>query len=95
MVQVLDGENLHGGTPLVEQLLLLTGMEGCVTQGELVGVSFLMGVIPHSLNSGVTRLPVCKAGCSGTGSIDLNLQNTPEGMNSDVFLSLASHSNSK
>ena len=39
----------------VERLLLLTaGMEGCVTPGELVGMSFLMGGATCSFISGVT-----------------------------------------
>ena len=95
MVQVLDGENLLGGTPFVEWLLLLTGMEGCVTPGELVGMSFLMGGATCSFISGVTGLPVCKAGCSSAGSIDWKLLNTPEGMNSVDFLSLATLFSSK
>ena len=96
MVQVLGGENLLGGTPFVEWLLFLTaGMEGCVTPGELVGMSFLMGGATCSFISGVTRLPVCKAGSSGTGSIDWKLLNAPEGMNTVEFLSLAALSNLK
>ena len=73
-VHSLDGENLLGGTPLVAWVDLLNTvgdeMEGCVTPGELVGMSFLMGCVPLSLNCGVTRLPVSKAGCSSPGSID-------------------------
>ena len=45
-------------------------MEGCVTPGELVGMSFLMDDVPLPLNCGVTGLPVGKAGCSSPGSID-------------------------
>ena len=48
-------------------------MEGCVTPGELVGMSCLMDAVPLSLNGGVTGLPIGKAGCSGPGSIDWKL----------------------
>ena len=96
MVQILDGGNLLSGTPFVEWLLLLTaGMEGCVTPGELVGMSFLMGGAPCSLNSGVTGLPVCKASCSSAGSIDWKFLDKLEGINSELFHSLLWVSNSK
>ena len=46
MVYVLDGENSLGATPLVEWAdLLTTGMEGCVTPGEQVGIG--SNVLPH------------------------------------------------
>ena len=83
--QVLDGENLLGGTPLVEWAdLLTTGMEGCVTPEELeelVAMFCLMDDIPFSCNAGVTRLPVCKAGCSVSGSIVWKFLDTLEGIN--------------
>ena len=70
-------------------------MEGCVTPGELIGMSFLMDDVPLSFNYGVTRLPVGKAGCSSAGSIDWKLLDECEGINSGMFLSLLSVSNSK
>ena len=70
-------------------------MEGCVTPGKLVGMSFLTDGIPLSLNYGVTGLPVGKAACSGPESIDWKLPDVLEGINSEMFLSLASLSNSK
>ena len=97
-VHSLDGENLLGGTPFVAWVDLLNtrgGMEGCVTSGELVGMSFLMVGVPLLLNCGVTRLPVGKAGCSSPGSIDWKLLDALEGINSEMFLSLLSVSNSK
>ena len=56
---------------------------------ELVGMSFLTDDVPLSLKCGVTRLPVGKAGCSGPGSIDWKLLDALEGINSEMFLSLA------
>ena len=99
MVQVLDGENLLGGTPLVEQLdLLTTGMEGCVTPEELeqLVAMFCPSVdIPCSWNAGVTGLPLCKAGFSMSGNIVGKLLGLLEGLYYDKFLSLLSYSTSK
>ena len=98
-VHSLDEENLLGRTPLVAWLDLLNTvgdeMEGCVTPGELVGMSFLMDDVPLSLNCGVTRLPAGKAGCSSHGSINWKLFDEHEGINSEMFFSLLSVSNSK
>ena len=58
-------------------------------------MSFLMDDIPLSLNCGVTGLLVGKAGCSDPGSIDWKLLDECEGINSEMFLSLLSVSNSK
>ena len=44
-------------------------MEGCVTPGELVGMSCLTDAVTLSLNGGVTGLPIGKAGYSRPGSI--------------------------
>ena len=97
--QVLDGENLLGGTPLGEWAdLLSTGMEGCVTPEKLqepVAMSCLMDDIPFSCNAGVIRLPVCKAGCSVSGSIVWKFLYTLEGINCALFHSLLWVSNSK
>ena len=65
-------------------------MEGCVTPGELVRMSFLMDDVPLSLNCGVTRLPVSKADCSGSGSIDWKLPDVLEEIISEMFISFAS-----
>ena len=70
-------------------------MEGCVTPGELVEMSFLMDDVPLSLNCGVTRLTVGKAGCSSPVSIDWKLLDECEGINSEMFLCLLSVSNLK
>ena len=67
----------------------------CVTPGELVEMSFLTDDVPLSLNFSVTRLPVGKADCSGPGGIDWKLPDALEGINSEMFLSLASLSNLK
>ena len=70
-------------------------MEGCVTPGELVGMSFLTDDVPFSLNYGVTGLPAGKADCSSHGSIDWKLPDALEGINSEMFLSLVSLSTLK
>ena len=98
-IHSLDGENPLGETPLVAWVDLLNAvgykMEGCVTPGELVGMSFLMDGVPLSPNCDVTRLPDGKAGCSSAGNIDWNFLDECEGINSEMFLSLLSVSNSK
>ena len=63
--------------------LLTTGMEGCVTPEELeelVAMFCLMDDIPCSWNAGVTWLPLCKAGCSVSGSIVWKFLDTLEGI---------------
>ena len=73
----------------------MAGMEGCVRTGELVAMFCLTDVVSVSLNDGVTRLPIGKAGCSEPGSIDWKLLDALEGIICEMFLYLFSVSNSK
>ena len=58
-------------------------------------MSCLTDAVPLSLNDRLNGLPFGKAGCSGPGSIDWKLLDECEGINSEMFLSLLSVSNSK
>ena len=94
----LEGENLLGGTPFVEQADLLTAwVEGVTPEElwELVAMSCLSNDVPVSWNAGATGLPVCKAGCSVSGNIVWKLCWLLEVLYSCMFFSLLWVSNSK
>ena len=68
-----------------------TGVEGVTPEEiwELVAMSCLSDDIPVSCNAGATGLPVCKAGCSGSGNIVWKLCGLLEVLYYCTFLSTA------
>ena len=103
MAHFLEGVDLTGGIPLVEQvdhlgMLGITAqpllVEGWLTLVELTGMFPCTGSVVLLVKAGGTRLPNGKAGISGAGWLELKGWWEHGGISPVLFHSLPSASNS-